>query len=159
LAESTVKGNDLSDDDLDNLEMLYKYAVSLKDILNEMEIELNSGMISWNDLSKKIDLGNTDELNVFANIESNFDDYEGLIYDGAYSDYVEKSEKLGLVGDEITEDEAKEKINSIFGKDNIESIEYKNELTSGDIDSYSFDIKANDIDMNVLIAKKGRMAC
>ena len=44
-------------------------------------------------------------LDVFSsNIDENFGEYEGLIYDGAYSEHIESSEKKGLVGNEVTED-------------------------------------------------------
>ena len=39
-----------------------------------------------------------DNISVFSNIDSNLKQYEGLIYDGAYSDHVNKAEKVGLVG-------------------------------------------------------------
>ena len=55
-------------------------------------------------------------------MEENFHEYSGLIYDGAFSEHLTSSEKKGLVGDEIDEEQAKVKIEEFYGKDNIEEI-------------------------------------
>lgn len=40
----------------------------------------------------------------FKNMEENFHEYSGLIYDGAFSEHITSKEKKGLTGDDITEE-------------------------------------------------------
>jgi len=159
LSRKSINGEELTDDDFKNLKTLYKYSISFKDTLNEIALELNNGTLSWDDLdnTSKLAFADNEDINVFSNIESNFDDYEGLIYDGAYSDYIINKEKLGLVGDNISEDDAKNKIIEIFGKDMVEKIDSNGDIINGDIETYSFSVKLkNDINkMDIEVTKKG----
>ena len=157
LSKKTINGEELSEEDFENLKTLYNYCTSLKDILNELSTELNNGTISWEDLNEQTDWVFVEEdVTVFSSIESNFDDYEGLIYDGAYSDFVTKSEKLGLTGDEIDEETAKSKVEEFFADKEIQEITSNGEVKGNEIDAYSFSLKTNKIDeIYVDISKKG----
>lgn len=46
----------------------------------------------------------------------------GLIYDGAYSEHIDKIEKKGLTGENISEEQAKEIAINLVGKDKISKI-------------------------------------
>lgn len=159
LSRKTIQNNNLSEEDLENLEMLHKYSVDLRNTINQLSSELNSGIISWDSLKdeSKFNFTSQENENAFLNIESNFDDYEGLIYDGAYSDYQEKNEKKGLVGEEITEEKAKQIVNDFFGKDKIDKIKNNGEATGGDIECFNFTVSLKDkhYDAEILVAKKG----
>lgn len=157
LSKKTINGEELSEEDFENLKTLYNYCTSLKDVLNELSTELNNGTISWEDLNEQTDWVFVEEdVTVFSSIESNFDDYEGLIYDGAYSDFVTKSEKLGLTGDEIDEETAKSKVEEFFADKEIQEITSNGEVKGNEIDAYSFSLKTNKIDeIYVDISKKG----
>ena len=153
LSRKTLRGEELTDEDFSNLKKLYDYASNLKNIINQISYDLNDGAISWDNLKKDKKLDTVDEnVDVFASIDGSFDDYEGLIYDGAYSDYVSKQDKLGLTGENISKEDAQNKLKQIFGeKVQIESIgEIK-----GDIESYNFNIKENKDNFEVQISKKG----
>lgn len=59
---------------------------------------MGSGKISWKELTENVDTSfaqQVDNLSAisFSNINENFGDYEGLIYDGAYSEHMESIEK------------------------------------------------------------------
>ena len=153
LSRKTLRGEELSDDDFNNLKKLYDYASNLKNIINQLAYDLNHGAISWDDLKKdkKLDLVE-ENADVFASIDGSFDDYEGLIYDGAYSDYVSKQDKLGLIGDNISKEEAESKLSQIFGKN--KSFEYIDEM-KGNIESYNFNVKEDKDSFEVQISKKG----
>lgn len=159
LSRKSINGEELTNDDFENLKKLYKYSIDLKNTVNEMALELNNGVLSWDDLDKASGLAKVGEedLNIFGSIESNFDDYEGLIYDGAYADFIVKNEKLGLIGENIDENTAENKLKEIFGEDKIEKIQKENSITGGNIDSYSFTVKLKDYpkNMEVEISKKG----
>lgn len=153
LSRKTLSGEKLNDEDFNNLKKLYNYSLNLKNIINQISFDLNNGTISWDDLEKDNKLNSVDEnISVFSSIDGNFDDYEGLIYDGAYSDYISKKEKKGLTGENVSKEEAENKIKKIF--ENAEKINYIGEA-SGDIESYNFSVKENKSEYEVQISKKG----
>ena len=161
LSRKNIEGQTLGEDDLKNLETLYNYSVNLEETLNRLSDELYSGQLSWNALNS--DMNNTkfaqsvDSINVFSNIDSNLNEYEGLIYDGAYSDHVNKAEKVGLTGDDIDEEKAKNIVKDFFGEDKISNIEANGFLAEADIPSYDFSVslKDNIQKYSITISKKG----
>ena len=160
LSRKSMDGKDLSQEEIQKLEELDKYCIDLENTLNQLSDELYSGNVSWKVLNKsnKHDLKfaqEVDNLNVFSNIEENFNEYEGLIYDGAYSEHINNMEKKGLTGSDITEEEAKQKISMCF--DNIEKITSNGYIENGNIPTYSFNVKIKDQNeqYGVEISKKG----
>ena len=150
----------ISDEDFKNLQDLYKYSISLEDTLNQLSDELYNGEINWNSL--KVNSSNkfaqsVDSINVFSNIDDNLNDYEGLIYDGAYSDHVEKAEKVGLTGNNIDEGTAKQKVKEFFGENNIKDIKSNGFLNEANIPSYDFsvDLKDKEENYSITISQKG----
>lgn len=139
---------------------LHEYSLHLEETLNQLSDELYAGTINWKDLTKNNSLEYAqavDNVSVFSNIDSNLKQYEGLIYDGAYSDHVNKAEKVGLVGDEISEDEAYKKVEEFIGSDKIEKINFNQFLENADIPCYNFSVKVKNQEnnVNIEIAKKG----
>ena len=157
LSRKSLNGEELTEEDFANLKTLYNYSLNLKNVLNELSRELNNGTISWEDLNTKTDLAFEEEdINIFSSIESNFDDYEGLIYDGAYSDYAKQTEKLGLTGDDIDEETAKSKVQDFFENQGIKEITSNGIINGDDIESYSFTLKTEqNEDISVEVSKKG----
>ena len=98
-----------------------------------------------------------DNISIFTNIDDNLNEYEGLIYDGAYSDHVNKQDKKGLIGKELSEQEAKEKVKEFFGENNIEEIRSNGFLENAEIASYDFSVDLKDKEKNysIMISKKG----
>ena len=160
LSTKNINGEQLTDEDFQNLESIYNYSVSLENTLNQLSDELYSGEINWESLNTN---GNTqfaqsvDNVNIFSNIDGNLNDYEGLIYDGAYSDHVNKTEKLGLIGNDIDEEQAKNKVRDFFGNDNIENIDSNGFIENANIPSYDFSVKLKDKQekYSIMISKKG----
>ena len=157
LSKKSIQGELLTDEDFENLKTLYNYCTSLKDVLNELSTELNNGTISWEDLDEQTDWAFVEkDVSVFSSIESNFDDYEGLIYDGAYSDYIENDEKLGLTGDEIDEETAKSVIEDVFSDKQIQEIVSNGEIEGDSIACYNFTVRTEEnYNMDVSISKIG----
>lgn len=150
----------MSQDDFDNLKSLHQYSLQLEETLNQLSEELYAGTIKWEDLTKNNSLEYAqavDNVSVFSNIDSNLKQYEGLIYDGAYSDHVNKAEKVGLVGDDISEQEAYQKVKDFFGEGKIESIEMNQFLQNADIPCYDFSVKLKNQEnkVSIEIAQKG----
>ncbi|MCI8621181.1 MAG: hypothetical protein HFJ50_05525 [Clostridia bacterium] len=79
----------------------------------------------------------------FGNIEGTFDEYTGLIYDGAFSEHMVSRERKGLTGENIDENEAKEIAKNFAGVSD-EKIENKGLSENGNIPVYNFDIKMDE---------------
>ena len=158
LSKKSISGEELSDDDFDNLDSLYKYCLDLEQSLNMLSEEIYNGNITWKEVSTDLSTRfaqSVDSITVFSSIDDNLNEYEGLIYDGAYSDHINKKEKLGLTGNDINEEEAKEKVKEFFNETELSKIELNAYLEKADIPSYDFSIEQNGKKYSVMISKKG----
>lgn len=164
LSHKNINGEDLTDEELDNLTTLYTYSQDLTNILNQLSEDMYNGRISWKELTKDTDLSfaqQVDNLSTssFSNLDSNFGEYEGLIYDGAYSEHIESAEKKGLTGEEIDEKMAEEVINNFIGKNRIVKINSLGLLENGNIPVYEFSVSIKDGNpdnpANISVSKKG----
>lgn len=144
LSRKNINHEEITEEELNNLKKLHGYSKDLKDTLNQMSEEIFIGEISWKDIeSRKIHkfAQTVDNVSVFSNIDGNLNEYEGLIYDGAYSDHINKVDKKGLTGNDITEEEAKAKVRSFFKNKSIKNLESNGFLEKADIPSYEFVIE------------------
>lgn len=126
LSRKNINGENLTDEDLETLEDLHEYSVELDNILNQISTDLNSGTLTWDDLmgddSVEYATQVSSGVNLADTLEENFHEYSGLIYDGAYSEHLTSTEKKGLTGDEISEEEATNIVKEFIGDENIEEI-------------------------------------
>lgn len=160
LSRKNIKGENLSDEDIKNLEELHKYSTELKNVLNQLATDLEKGSITWKDLTVK---GKEEfaqavslNLDVFSSLEEDFHEYSGLIYDGAFSEHLTSTTPKGLSGDEISEEDAKNKINEIYGKENIKEISSLGLNENSELVSYNFSVKTNNEEnISIAISKKG----
>lgn len=163
LSRKSINNETLSQEDLDNIELLHDYSVDLKNSLSQMQTDIENGIITWEDITKTAkandyvqEVGNI-SVSTIVDIDNTFSKYAGLIYDGAFSEHIEKGEKKGLIGDEINEKQAKEVVEKVFGKDKIEKINPQGEITHAKIPVYKFEVKMknSEISATVAITKKG----
>lgn len=145
LSRKNIKGEDLTDEEIKNLEELHNYSIELETALNQLESELESGAVTWKDLTKngedKFSQPVNANLDIFSALEENFHQYTGLIYDGAFSEHLTSSEPRDLSGEEISEEDAKSKVKAFFGEENIEEITVLEQSENTDIPSYNFSVK------------------
>ena len=149
LSRKNIDNQSLTQEELDNLKELHKYSVELKNTLNQLSEDLNSGRISWGQLTKKGSPVFAQEVSniskdSFSNLEENFHEYAGLIYDGAFSEHMTNPERKGLTGDEIDEETAKKKVEEFFGKDQIKEIKSNGLTQNANIQSFDFSVVKND---------------
>lgn len=149
LSRKNIDNQALTQEELDNLKELHTYSVELKNTLNQLSEDLNNGRISWGELTKKGSPVFAQEVSniskdSFSNMEENFHEYAGLIYDGAFSEHMTNPERKGLVGEEIDEETAKKKVKEFFGKDNIKEINSNGLTQNANIQSYDFSVIKND---------------
>lgn len=153
LATKCINNEDITDEELNNLQSLYDYSTNLNATLEQLVNDMGNGNISWAELTKDTDTALAQQVDnlsssSFSNLDSNFGEYEGLIYDGAYSEHIESAEKKGLIGNEISEEEAKNIAKSIIGKERIEEINSNGLIENGNIVVYDFSVKIKDGDNN-----------
>lgn len=159
LSQKAMAGEDLTDEELKNLESLHEYAVGLKDTLNQLANEINEGTISWGELTREGTITFAQQVDniskdSFGNIETTFHDYAGLIYDGAFSDHMTNPERKGLIGENIDETLAKQIAKEFTGADE-NSISSNGLIENGNIPSYNFIIKQNEVTKTISISQKG----
>ena len=161
LSRKNIYNESLSEEDFNNLKELHGYSVELENTLNQLSADLNEGRFSWGELTKKGTVAFAKQVDniskeSFSNLEENFHEYSGLIYDGAYSEHLTGIEKKGLTGEDIEEEKAREKVEEFIGKDNIQEIEGLGYIENATIPSYDFLVKNNDSEtINISISKKG----
>ena len=159
LSQKAMAGENLTEEELKNLENLHQYAVDLKNTLNQLANEINQGTISWGELTKDGNIAFAQQVDniskdSFGNIETTFHDYAGLIYDGAFSEHMTSPERKGLTGDNIDENKAKE-IAKYFTGANDESISSNGLMENGNIPQFNFIINQDNIKKSISISQKG----
>ena len=161
LSRKNINDEQLNDDDFKNLKDLHSYSVELENTLNQLSADLNEGRLSWGELTNKGNVAFAQQVDniskeSFSNLEENFHEYTGLIYDGAFSEHLTGVEKKGLTGDDIDENEAKEKIEEFIGKENIKETNSLGFSENATIPVYDFSVNTNDEkNINISISKKG----
>ena len=160
LYTKNLRDEELSEEDMNNLTELHEYSVELENTLNQLSADINDGRISWGELTEKGTVAFAQQVSnisqdSFDNLEQTFHEYSGLIYDGAYSEHVTKAEKVGLTGENIDEETAKNKAIELFDNSNIKEVSSYGK-SEGDINSYNFGITFNDDSIaTVSISEKG----
>ena len=172
--EKVSTNNKLADEDYSNLDKINEYALHVSNVFTDIYAELNAGNINWNELSKianeKLEIDQTSStLKGFTDLKNTFTEYEGLIYDGAYSNHLETSSpKLIQSLPECTVEEAKTKVKECIlnkytskekaDEDIIQNIQFVEE-TNGKLPLYTFNVIVKKENMQdtvyVQITKKG----
>lgn len=123
-----------------------------------------NGRISWEELTKDTKTAFAQQVDnlsaaTFSNIDENFGEYAGLIYDGAFSEHMESAEKKGLTGEEIDEKRANQIAKEFIGQDRIQEFNSNGLIENGNIQVYDFNAKiddnGNNNNLTISIAKKG----
>lgn len=161
VSSKTIKGEKLSDEDLKNLTSLHEYSVNLENTLNQLEADMSSDTIKWREVEQdasKVLSREEDNLSQssFSNIEEDMHQYTGLIYDGAFSEGLDSTEKAGLTGDEINKEKAEEIAKNFIGNDIIQEINFSEESQNANIECYGFNAKTNSgTEYSICVSKKG----
>ena len=161
LSRKNIYNEDLSEEDLKNLKDLHSYSVELENTLNQLSEDLNTGRFSWGELTKKGTIAFAQQVDniskeSFSNLEENFHEYSGLIYDGAFSEHLTNHEKRGLTGDDIEEEQAKQIAEDFVGKNQIKETSNLGFSENATIPVYDFSITNHeDKTINISVSKKG----
>ncbi len=161
LSRKNIYKEKISDEELKNLKELHKYSSELEKVLNQLADDINSGRIKWGELDKKgtpvfAQQVSSESKDGFSNLEENFHEYSGLIYDGAFSEHLTNEGKKGLVGEEINEEKATSIVKEFIGENRIEELSSLGLSQNANIPSFNFSIKTKeDNNINIAISQKG----
>lgn len=142
LMKQNISDIKLTEEGYEKLKHIYEDSSKLSSKMSDIYDDLNAGRIKWDELEKigNEKLPDNDISNSISEVGKTFQNYEGLIYDGAFSDHLLSSEPKFLSQKEISEDDAKKYIEEVILNDEkIDKIEFKGE-SNGKIELYNFDV-------------------
>ena len=165
LSRKNIYNESLSQDDLNNLKSLHQYSVDLKNTLFQLSDDLNAGRFEWKNLTQEEPIAFSQQVSnmqddQFTQMEEDFHEFSGLIYDGAFSDHLTNRERKGLTGDDIDEETAKQKAEE-FLKAGDDNLQVKNITSQGISDNanipvYDFSVEIeNQANVNIGVSRKG----
>ncbi len=146
LMRSVLNGDSI-DNYKENIDSIYEKITELSNVTEEIYKDLNASNIKWNELEKvgeeKFKNTNLDEETSSASkIGKTFTDYEGIIYDGAFSNHILDLKPQYLNGKDLSNTEVE---NIVREKMDVESIEFIEEQ-NGMLPLYVYRIKLKNID-------------
>ena len=161
LMNKNINDNKITDEEYEKIKQVHENSIALSSKMQDIYDDLNDGKVKWDELEKyankelpNIELG--ESLGGFAEVSKSFQRYEGLIYDGAFSDHILNVEPKNIGEKEYSQEDAKKYINKIFEKENIKEVKEKGE-SKGRIDLYNFEVSFSDKKeiLSLSITKKG----
>ncbi|MDR0821972.1 MAG: germination protein YpeB [Oscillospiraceae bacterium] len=145
LSKKYESGEELTDEEKENMRLLLDYAETASDGLWSVESQLQNGWLTFDRaaaIAKESDeagsggeSGSAYVTNGFADVENGFTNYPTLIYDGPFSDHLMQKEPLLVKGlKEITKEDALLKARDLSGD---EKLKFTSEQ-SGNLQTYVF---------------------
>lgn len=164
LSQKSIYNEEISDEDYKNLSSLAEYAKTLSGELLKMQEDIYSGEINFGNIGKEGDkhLSNVAEaaggsvLSNFENVEKEFQEYPSLIYDGPFSEHIEKINPV-MTKDKkkYKEEEALKKAKEFLGDWWGEKLVPDGESSNTALESYLFKGWTDDARIYAAFTKKG----
>ena len=121
LSKKVGAGEELTDEERENIRTLFNYAEDLSGKMWQVEKKIEDGDITLSDMSAATDREKS--VNVtegFTDFEEGFSNYPTLIYDGPFSDHILEKEPLMLKGQqEVDIEKALQKAQKASGSENL----------------------------------------
>lgn len=162
LSQNVINNNAVSENDYNNLNSLGKYASTLNDSLLSMQTDIYDGKISFGTVAKEMNAhlstvasAAQDVLSDFEGVEKEFQEYPSLIYDGPFSEHIEKLQPVMFEDKKDISKEAALSAAKKFLGDKGRNLVYETESANNILPAYSFTAKSNSGDINIAITKKG----
>ena len=154
--ENKLKNNQsLSEDDNKSINDLHSMSVYIKQILNDFISKNNGRYNILADSKKQTDSKNNTFNDMFSDMQAEGVEYPTLIYDGPFSESQTKKDIKGLVGEEVTQEDAQAKVEKIYEGKNIKNLKYLGE-TDGIFKTYNFTLtNEQNREIYIQITKKG----
>lgn len=146
LMRNILNGDNISEYK-ENIDSLYDKISELSDVVEKIYSDLTANNIKWDELEKvgdeKIKESNAqEELSSVNYIGKTFTEYEGIIYDGAFSNHILTAKPAYLSGNILSSEDAK---NLIKEELKVDSIEFNSEQ-DGKLPLYVFEVKLSGFD-------------
>lgn len=145
LMDQVSRGKELTLEQYADIVKLNTSSTELLKVCNNIYDDLNSGRLQWDEVAK-VSNEQLDKNVAVSNIQSigeTFVEYEGLIYDGAYSNHILEITPRNLSENVVTQEQAATNINTIFGEENLEYVNFTGE-NNNKLDLYEFQVKLKD---------------
>lgn len=151
LIKDLVNGKALTEEDHNNLKKINEVSNNLNGTLQEIYSALTYGRLKWDEVEKvateKFEQDKNElKLNGLKKVKDELEDYEGLIYDGAFSNHIESAKPKALTGKTVTVEQAAKKVRECVKnatEREIEEVIYNGE-SKGRLDVYNFEVKLKD---------------
>lgn len=160
LSQDMINGEEISQEQYDNLASMNEYAATLKNTLSDIENRIYSGEIRISDVNSKkrgtvADAAGNSILEDLENVEKSFDEYPSLIYDGPFSEHIENRESVMLKNaSDISQENALIKAEEFLGNKG-DGLIFEGLSENTAIQSYTFIKNANDEQISISVTKKG----
>ncbi|MEJ6949675.1 germination protein YpeB [Natronospora cellulosivora (SeqCode)] len=171
IARGLANGEEFSQDDRDILRQLREHAIQVTESLYQVMEQVMSGEINWNEMVRETRDAlkeeerpeNPEERTEAFDMDGSFNDIRDemgkvpvLIYDGPFSDHISNREPLGLTGDEITKDDARERVLDYIDVDGNADIDISDgSPVEGRIPAYNFQVQTGNGVYSVDISETG----
>lgn len=119
LTNRAASGEEITSEERANLEKLSEYAANLKEQLHSLLSDIANNNYSIKsvmaELKENFEEG---ETGAFSQMDESYEDYPSLIYDGPFSDHIEKGTAKALEGlNVVTKEKAEATIKKLSGKE------------------------------------------
>lgn len=157
LSQSMINGEEISQEEYDNLASLNEYCTNLKNTLGDIQSQIYSGEIRISDDKAKsrgtvADAANGITQNL-ENVEKTFEEYPSLIYDGPFSEHIENRESVMLKNSsDISQEDALNKAEEFL---NTNGLIFESLSDNTQIQSYTFTKDSENGQISISITKKG----
>ncbi len=148
LSKKVENGEELTQQELDQLASLQEHASTLNERLTTMQSEMFGGVLRFDEfknITSRITGGEGQNFDgSMKQIEEGFSEYASLIYDGPFSEHIRNREPRMTKGKpDISAEQAAEAVKSFLGADHIENVEVTGE-SEGIIPTYNCTVVTSD---------------
>ncbi len=161
LSQNVINNKAVSDNDYKNLTSLSKYANKLNTMLLDMQEDVYSGKISFGTIKKEGEkhfekvADAAGALSDFEGVEKEFQEYPSLIYDGPFSEHIERIEPIMTGGKEQVAPDTALDIAKKFLGDRGNALAYNGESENNRLPAYYYSVENDEREINIAITKSG----
>lgn len=158
LSQSMINGEEISEQEYEDLASLGEYAANLRDTLSSIEEQIYSGEIRISDTNRKkrgkvADAAGNSILEDLEDVEKSFEDYPSLIYDGPFSEHIVNREPEMLKNsEEVSQEQALQKAEELI---NSQDLVFESLSENTAIPSYTFARDNENEQISISVTKKG----
>ncbi len=164
LSQKVLNGGEISDKEKQEMANLSKYASQLSETLYGLQDQLFSGSLTFEQITndrdgQKVLAAGKEATDIGAaveEIEKDFQEYPSLIYDGPFSDHINKMEARHIKGaKEISTADAEKKIRDFTGDSKLTQLSHCGD-SDGTIKTYCYTaVDKNGNNINIEVSKMG----